>query len=329
MLLGLLALATGVNSPAVSLAGSGVELWRLDEPDDANREWYKKLVEKLGKRVSFDFHDTPVQDVLAFLANLTGVPLSYDPAAFEQGGPGIMLKVTEMPLGDALREVLHLAGLDFRISSETILITTPDRVIRQARHNRAALAWAGKDETGKPAQMSIRGVLLSAPSGVGDRLLRKLLGRTKGQPKPNVAPTLTREAVQELMQLPQSVMAGFASVNRQMVRNSSGEIRLVGAPQAAADGDVVSVKMSVTFPRNPHMAGRTKVETGTGPEGPKARTPRVRSPNLETTVALRNGQWSLVVAPGERNNASVHAVILCATVVKMDRQPKKEVPQQD
>ena len=70
--------------------------------EEADPEWKKVVKEQMEKRISFDFVDTPLADVVAFLNNLTGVNMVLDPAAVEGDDVPVTLKVNDMRLGAAL-----------------------------------------------------------------------------------------------------------------------------------------------------------------------------------------------------------------------------------
>ena len=94
-------------------------------------KWVKEIKKQLEKRLSFDFVDTPLTNVVAFLQNLAGCNMVIDPAVLEGMGPKITLKVTDMKLEPALKWILRLADLDFELKDEVIFITKWDK---QALH---------------------------------------------------------------------------------------------------------------------------------------------------------------------------------------------------
>ena len=393
----LLALAAAIVSPAIALAGSGIEGWRLSDPEDADQEWFKKLEEKLEKSISFDFVDTPLADVAAFLTHQTKVPVVIDPVAVEGDDVPVTLKVSDMRLKHVLCWIVRLVDLDFCIRDEVVFISKPERVFRQIRRIYAVHDLVERDRSASPetsqiplrtkgeatesllkfvrgtvnpsswedtersyssapgwlsfrytrqthstvegilaamrspaqTQISIRGVLFSAPSEEGGNLPRKLLGETTRLPDLKLPRALSREAVQELTASPGSVQFHLACVNRQAARATTENGHLFEVRPATTDDEVVSVRLGVTFPRGSDTAEGPKAETGKEPQVPEAQASRPEGPGLETTVALRDGEWSLVAVHYGRGSAAIHAVVICATVVKMDQQPKKEVPQQD
>ena len=62
----------------------------------------KALAAALAKEVSFDFVETPMQDVAAFLAEQFRLPVAVEDALKGGKGPTLTLRLIEMPLKDAL-----------------------------------------------------------------------------------------------------------------------------------------------------------------------------------------------------------------------------------
>jgi len=90
--------------------------------------WKKQVFTQLEKRVSFDFLDTPLADVVAFLQNLTGVNMVLDPAAIQGDDVPVTLKVNDMRLGAALDWILRLANLQYTLRDEAVFVSSGDRI---------------------------------------------------------------------------------------------------------------------------------------------------------------------------------------------------------
>jgi len=90
--------------------------------------WKKQVFEQMEKRVSFDFLDTPLADVVAFLQNLTGVNMVLDPGAVQGDDVPVTLKVSDMRLGASLDWILRLANLQFILRDEAVFISSKDRI---------------------------------------------------------------------------------------------------------------------------------------------------------------------------------------------------------
>jgi type II secretory pathway component HofQ len=87
-------------------------------------DWKKAIRTKLEQKVSFDFVDVPLEDVVQFLRHLTDLTIVLDPKAVESGDPKpITLRVTEMPLGRALDWIVRLADLKYVLRDNAVFIT--------------------------------------------------------------------------------------------------------------------------------------------------------------------------------------------------------------
>ena len=101
---------------------------RLITDQEPEPEWQKEIRAQLEKRISFDFVDTPLADVVAFLTNLTNTNMVLDPAAVEGDDVPVTLKVSDMKLVSALDWILRLVNLTYTFSDEAIFISTPARI---------------------------------------------------------------------------------------------------------------------------------------------------------------------------------------------------------
>lgn len=85
----------------------------------------RRILEKLDDRISLDFADTPVTDVVAFLHDTSGINMMLDPDAVEDEGPLITLKVEEMRLRKALDIILkRFAMLDYVVRDDGLFIAS-------------------------------------------------------------------------------------------------------------------------------------------------------------------------------------------------------------
>jgi len=91
-------------------------------------EWKQRVLQEMEKRVSFDFLDTPLADVVAFLQNLTGVNMVIDPNATEGDDVPVTLKVNDMRLGAALDWILRLCDLSYALQDEVVYVSTKERI---------------------------------------------------------------------------------------------------------------------------------------------------------------------------------------------------------
>lgn len=97
----------------------------MPEPEP---EWQKQIRRQMDKRISFDFVDTPLSDVVAFLTNLTNTNMVLDPAAVDGNDVPVTLKVRDVKLSAALDWVLRLVNLSYVLTDEAIFISTPERL---------------------------------------------------------------------------------------------------------------------------------------------------------------------------------------------------------
>jgi hypothetical protein len=91
-------------------------------------QWQKEIQEQLQQRISFDFVDTPLADVVAFLVNKTKVNIILDPAAVEGDDVPVTLKVTDMKLKAAIEWVLRLVSRSNSFRNGALFISTQDRI---------------------------------------------------------------------------------------------------------------------------------------------------------------------------------------------------------
>ena len=122
---------TAVASFLGRLAGSDEPI--VGVPSDPKRhgdQKWKMEIEKALKerRVSFDFVDTPLEDVIAYFTGAADMGLMLDRNALTQAGDvdiPVTLKVKDMRLGAALEWTLRLCNLAYLITDEAVLITDP------------------------------------------------------------------------------------------------------------------------------------------------------------------------------------------------------------
>jgi len=104
--------------------------------------WEARMREALkNKKVSFDFVETPLQDVISFLSALTEVSVVLDTEAIKEEARSITLRVNDLPLGSALNWVCKLAGLRYTLKDEAVFISRPERT-----YERPVLRMYGVDD---------------------------------------------------------------------------------------------------------------------------------------------------------------------------------------
>jgi len=84
------------------------------------------LTEAMAKKISFDFVEAPLPDVLQFVASLTDVTIVMDPSVAREGRE-VTLRVKDMRSEAALDWVLKLVGLTKIMKHDAIVVTTRER----------------------------------------------------------------------------------------------------------------------------------------------------------------------------------------------------------
>ena len=92
------------------------------------QEWEMRIREAMGKKISFDFVETPLQDVVAFVSSLTDVTIVLDAEAIRDEAPMVTLRVSDMRLEAALNWVLKLVNLKYVLKDEAIFVSKPERI---------------------------------------------------------------------------------------------------------------------------------------------------------------------------------------------------------
>ncbi len=88
-----------------------------------------KLKGKLEQKVSFDFAETPLRDVVTFLQEVTNATIFLDEKAMaDLDDPLVTLKVNEMKLSQALDWILVSVDLKYALKDEAIFISTEEEV---------------------------------------------------------------------------------------------------------------------------------------------------------------------------------------------------------
>ncbi len=86
----------------------------------------QKIAASLQKPATIDCSDTPLPDIVTFLADFTSTNIVLDPLAAE-GAPPVSLKVDCAPMRSVLDLLCAGAGAAYRVKSDAIFITMPDQ----------------------------------------------------------------------------------------------------------------------------------------------------------------------------------------------------------
>jgi len=92
------------------------------DPDEA---WKQGIRKSLMRRVTFTFVDTPLVEAVSFLNAETKVGIVFDPKVLKEGTDKtpITLGVKNTEAGDALKKILDIAGLDYKLRDRKVFIT--------------------------------------------------------------------------------------------------------------------------------------------------------------------------------------------------------------
>lgn len=129
----------------------------------AKDERAAKVQQALEQKVILDFEDTPIQDVVTFVAEISKVNMLLDFHAVPPEGRPITMKVKDMPLKAVLDFVSKQAGLKYAVRSGVVFIS-----------NDEGLAWnpvkaPSAEPTGKLKEALARPVTLDfADTPMGD-----------------------------------------------------------------------------------------------------------------------------------------------------------------
>jgi type II secretory pathway component GspD/PulD (secretin) len=86
--------------------------------------WMAAMKDRLEQRVTFEFQDTPFEDVVGFLRQVTGVNIIVAPTVIAaNGGGSVTLKVRDMRFGDALKWILELTSLKMALQDQAIFVS--------------------------------------------------------------------------------------------------------------------------------------------------------------------------------------------------------------
>ncbi|MCK4299740.1 MAG: hypothetical protein KAX80_09410 [Planctomycetes bacterium] len=103
----------------------------------AEKTWVPKVEAKLDQPTSFSFKDTPLREVLGFLASYHKLNVVLD-ARFTQQENTVTMPVEDMSVRNALGWILRLKHLEYALVDEAIFVSTPTR-IRSLRTSRRSV----------------------------------------------------------------------------------------------------------------------------------------------------------------------------------------------
>ena len=116
----LLIVVTAAWTCSLALAAENAPEAGKPKPE-AKEEAIRTIKEALRKRISFDFVETPIGDVIAFIQTLINVNVVVDPD-IDRKTP-VTLKVNNMTVGNALQWILKLVGAQMEIKDNALYIS--------------------------------------------------------------------------------------------------------------------------------------------------------------------------------------------------------------
>ena len=102
---------------------------RLQAEEEKEEPWKIELRRKLKEPVSFDFLETPLEDVCQFLRQVADIDVILDPRVAEDANDAslpVTLKVQDMPLSKAIKWINKLTGTSYALRDHAIYIAPPD-----------------------------------------------------------------------------------------------------------------------------------------------------------------------------------------------------------
>ncbi|NQT88605.1 hypothetical protein HQ560_17700, partial [bacterium] len=92
--------------------------------------WESAIRAAMNKKISFDFVETPLQDVISFISGVVDVTIVLDNEAIrdEAQPPVVTLRVNEMRLESALKWVLKLVNLKYALRDEAIFVSKGEKI---------------------------------------------------------------------------------------------------------------------------------------------------------------------------------------------------------
>jgi hypothetical protein len=89
----------------------------------SDEKWKRETRQKLSRKVTFEFVDTPLEEAIAFLRSLVNVTIVIDPKVIAGGLPTINLRVTDMGVDLALQWILRLADLEYDLRHRAVYVS--------------------------------------------------------------------------------------------------------------------------------------------------------------------------------------------------------------
>ncbi|MFC1479075.1 hypothetical protein ACFL6F_00620 [Planctomycetota bacterium] len=176
------------NAVAISSEKLYPNHWKLHEKGEEQTKWHQEIREKMEKKTTFDFVETPFEQVMSFLSKVTGLTLIVD-HGIDLNGKNVTLRVNDMKMDLALKWITRLAGCNYTIAREAVLISNKkdikgdwDRKLELERKEQVEKRKAIIDERNRKVaeqlEQKISLNLANADIGFTFETLRKITGVT-------------------------------------------------------------------------------------------------------------------------------------------------------
>ena len=90
--------------------------------------WEEEIHQSLRKPISFEFSNTPLEDVLGFMHSTTNVNIILDRGEIPDPEQPVTLTVNKMTAKTALKWVLTMVDLDYSLMNEALFVSTRKRL---------------------------------------------------------------------------------------------------------------------------------------------------------------------------------------------------------
>ncbi|MGD1042797.1 MAG: secretin and TonB N-terminal domain-containing protein [Sedimentisphaerales bacterium] len=122
----LLAIAAILSSPCIVVFAAAVA--NEGDPNAGNADVLTTLEQRMQKKISVDFVDTAIDDVIRIMAEQAGVDIVKSPKVTGT----VTAKLTNVPLEEALRNILAAQGYDYVMSKNIIRIAPTGEITQEA-----------------------------------------------------------------------------------------------------------------------------------------------------------------------------------------------------
>lgn len=143
---------------------AAVEARRKYYRNAAAPEWLPAVGKTLSQKVSFDFVETPLRDCVTFLQQITNQNIVLDQKEpFGGGDAEVTLKVTDMPLHEALGWIASQAGIAIVVRSNYIFVTSKERAAAEQEPGQYEFSRADAELVSRELKTQYAGLILRDP----------------------------------------------------------------------------------------------------------------------------------------------------------------------